>query len=405
MLRRGCARRPGSAREDVLAKFVVGVATAAAMLVVFEGALRVVWRYGGTADFGVTALENRNDPSATRIVLPSSVAAELGSSQRFGVQSNILTYPDRRLLFRVRPNPTLAPVYCYEGIDADGFRTGGALDTFRRRPRSSAARVLVLGDSCAFGWDICRLDQTVGPQLATVLREHGRSAAVVSLAQPGYSTAQGLLLFRRWFPELRPDFVVLYFGWNDRYPAPGLTDTQLLRLVPVAGSSWAQSVMSSALYKTFAWIVSPVLARSRERARGEHVRVPLEESAANVKAMTEAANAAGARVVIVMPAHGPQFSHKDLIIDGFNHAVGDAVAGEAALVRLPAMETGTADAAGYFTRDGYHPNPRGARYVAERIAAAMDGGSDDGVAAAVEHAAADVPERSGPVVATGGPSS
>ena len=122
------------------------------------------------------------------------------------------------------------------------------MEKLRNREGSGTLRVLLLGDSCAFGWDICRFDLTIGAQLQGLLTGEGGRAEVINLAQPGYSTAQGLLLFRQWFPELRPDFVVLYFGWNDRFPTLGLTDAQILRLMPIAASPWAQALMHTALY-------------------------------------------------------------------------------------------------------------------------------------------------------------
>ena len=355
---------------------LIGMAIAGAMLLSLETGLRLVWRYAGTEASSVTSLENHNDPSATRIVLPSRVVEELGTSQRFGVQSNILTFPDPHLIFRVRPNPTNAPVYCYEGIDGQGFRTGG-LEHLGERARNGGIRILLLGDSCAFGWNICRFDQTIGSQLQSFLAKDGRSVEVINLAQPGYSTAQGLLLFRHWFPVLRPDFVVTYFGWNDLFPTRGLTDSQILRLLPIAASPWAQALMRTALFKTFAWAASRLLPNPRESSNAApttaRFRVPLEESVANVRAMIEESKAGGASVLIVVAAYGQQFSHHELRIDAYNQAIREAVGTDAALVPLPAMHVESPDAAGYFVRDGYHPNARGTHYIAETIAAVIRG--------------------------------
>jgi lysophospholipase L1-like esterase len=368
-------RSPGEGSGGrVLWNLLLGLWTAGVMLCALELALRLVWSYADSPASVVTALENRSDPTAKRILLPTGLVDKFGSSQRYGVQSNVLTYPDSRLLFHVRPNPTGQPVYGYEGIDGQGYRTGGLLER-RRRMRTGTFRVLLLGDSCAFGWGIYPFEQTIGPQLEQLLATDRGRPEVINLAQPGYSTAQGLLLFRYWFPELRPDFVVLYFGWNDVFPTLGMTDTEILRLIPVAASPLAQGMMKTALYKTFAWVASPSPLQQPEppsvSPTPTHIRVPLDESVANVRAMIDASNAAGARVLIIVPGHGLQFRHRELHIDAFNRAIATSLHGNATLVPLPAMEAGDYRAASYFTGDGFHPSARGARYIADALAAAI----------------------------------
>jgi lysophospholipase L1-like esterase len=374
MLRAKLRRLGEASGGAVLWNLLLGLCTAGVMLLGLEFALRLVWSFADPRTSVVTALENKADPSAKRILLPTRFVDQLGSSQRYALQSNVLTYPDSRLLFHVRPNPTGQPVYCYEGIDAQGYRTAGLLER-QGRMKTRAVRILLLGDSCAFGWGICPFEQTIGAQLEHILATDRDKAEVINLAQPGYSTAQGLLLFRYWFPELRPDFVVLYFGWNDVFPTLGMTDTEVLRVMPIAASPLAQRMMKTALYKTFAWVASASHLEPRdppaESPTATRVRVPLDESIANVRAMIEASNAVGARVLIIVPPHGVQFRHRELDIDNFNRAIAASLHGNATLVTLPNMETGDYEAASYFTRDGFHPNARGAHYIADALAAAI----------------------------------
>jgi lysophospholipase L1-like esterase len=300
-------RRFGASRGSILAKLVLGVVVAAIMAGCLEAVLRAAWWLSGSHIEVVSTLQNRNDPSEKHFVLPASVAKQLGTSQRFGVESNVLTYPDRDLLFHVRPNPAKADVYCYEGIDRFGYRNRDALQTLRSRPRLGTTRVLLLGDSCAFGWGICRFDETLGFQLEKLIGAPTHRAQIINLAQPGYSTEQGLRLFRRWFPKVRPDFVILYFGWNDLFPTPGLTDAEVLRLLPLTQSAPMRALMGTALYRTLAFGLSRMVEPSVAPGTSHRSRVPLEQSGANMRAMVEESRAGGAGVYIVVPPRGPQF--------------------------------------------------------------------------------------------------
>lgn len=89
-------------------------------------------------------------------------------------------------------------------INAQGFRGDDwELDT-------DARRVLVLGDSFAFGWGV-EADET----FAALVDDAAPELAVFNAAVSGYGTDQQRLLLERLVPELRPDLVVLVFCWND----------------------------------------------------------------------------------------------------------------------------------------------------------------------------------------------
>ena len=93
-----------------------------------------------------------------------------------------------------------------------GFRAA-PLETFARRP---GLKVLVLGPSSAFGWGV-RDEETYAARLETILQgePNHRQAAVFNAGQIGYSSWQGLKLFRAELRPLKPGVVLIAYGVND----------------------------------------------------------------------------------------------------------------------------------------------------------------------------------------------
>ncbi|MEE3329663.1 MAG: GDSL-type esterase/lipase family protein [Myxococcota bacterium] len=92
------------------------------------------------------------------------------------------------------------------------------LDSLRSAPiRSSAPglRVLALGDSCTFGLGVD--DSATWPaQLQGMLESQGVDAEVINAGVPGYTAFQGLRWLETQGLALKPDVLVVIFGFNDR---------------------------------------------------------------------------------------------------------------------------------------------------------------------------------------------
>ena len=91
-------------------------------------------------------------------------------------------------------------------------------------PEPSSLRVVAMGDSCTF------FGSPPYPEgLEAELRTRGIDAEVFSASVPGYSSHQG----RRWFDleiaGYEPDWVTVYYGWNDHWLATRATDAELGR--------------------------------------------------------------------------------------------------------------------------------------------------------------------------------
>jgi hypothetical protein len=152
---------------------------------------------------------------------------------------------DAELGWRYRPSSRLrhrtAEFDVEIGINAEGFR-GAEWDA-----RAGRRRVLVLGDSFAFGWGVAD-DECAAARLARARPQW----QVLNAAVSGYGPDQELLLLERLLPRVEPDAVAVVFCDNDvleatletaygrRKPRFELTDGELRpRGLPVP-ESWLE---------------------------------------------------------------------------------------------------------------------------------------------------------------------
>ena len=100
-------------------------------------------------------------------------------------------------------------------INNVGFR-GQDIDT----SRATTPRILILGDSYAFGAGVGE-EET----LAAVIKKHlaAQQPEVINAGVPGYGIFQTAVLLKRWIPILRPDVVVLIFPIGDILRQPFAT--------------------------------------------------------------------------------------------------------------------------------------------------------------------------------------
>ncbi len=142
---------------------------------------------------------------------------------RFFVVNRALDYPDvflrdKQLFWRLKKDQTVTSNF-FEGrtyrINSFGLR-GKEISKEKNKPR-----IVTLGNSCTFGW---RIDSnlTYTAKLEKLL-EH--KYEIINAGIPGYSSYQGKSFFETELVKLKPDYVLILFGWNDHWAAAnGIAD-------------------------------------------------------------------------------------------------------------------------------------------------------------------------------------
>jgi lysophospholipase L1-like esterase len=185
-------------------------------------------------------------------------------------------------------------------------------------------RLVVLGDSIAYGTGAARADDTLGARLASVLREDGFDADLHVLAVPGAVSAQLAAQVRRAEP-LDADLAVIVIGAND-------------------------------------------LARF----------VPPEHAAADLAAAVSALRAAGTDVVVVPapdmssipfvpPAFRPLVQAASAQLQGHQALAAEAAGGTVAGVSAEVGRAFASDPA-MFSADRFHPSSAGYAQIAAAVA-------------------------------------
>jgi hypothetical protein len=122
--------------------------------------------------------------------------------------------PDGRLGFGLRPGVRVRHADREFSVTVS-VNTLGGRGPERPGPKPpGTARILLLGDSFAFGWGV-EQEETFGAWLGRILSERGGPVDVLSAAVPGWSTDQHYLYLRGQGLALDPDLILLATGEND----------------------------------------------------------------------------------------------------------------------------------------------------------------------------------------------
>ncbi len=265
-------------------------------------------------------------------------------------------------------------------FDALGLRVAEADVGRAPPPKGDARRVLLLGDSVAFGYGL-EHEETVARAL-----ERTGGLEVLNAGVEGHGPEQSARLLARLAPALRPDVALLLLCLRNDLGVPPLDPLAVARdLAPadaLAAGLLDRSALAYALARlrrrreVAAWREAPPPgAPVAFRTPAEVAALPAAERATlfvelgrHLRAFRDAALAAGAApVVAVCP-------EVDLLEGRVPRAlVVDPVLAEAAAAGLPAVDLLPLRPA-LREKDGVHPTPEGAARIAAALEPAVRGG-------------------------------
>lgn len=337
--------------KKFLVNAAAGLLTALTLLVLLELGLRFF------SPWERSWAKTEGSPQAFR--LNAFMRSRLAETVRSNAEQNQLLSADPELLFRGRPNPTGAVIQCHEGINSRGFRgpewTG----------KAGGLRILVLGDSCAYGFQICESKRTIAAVLDRVLRRNRVPAEIYNLSVPGYSTTQARIVFEKWKDIIKPQAVIFYLGWNDLWPSPFFTDLESIGLLRELSGERLDMLRTLSIYRHLESLF--ILFRGKDKALPGHkgtTRVSMAEGKENWRKLLEGASAVGAKSYVIPPPYFSGAPRSLEFMGPYQKFLEENLAKQADIILLQDKM----DSAGYFQRDGFHPNAEGAALIAQELA-------------------------------------
>lgn len=300
-----------------------------------------------------------------KLGLPAYAASNIPSTIKYTLRENELSHPDAGLLFHVQQNPSGEPIQGYTGINALGFR-GNVYDP--NLHSDDQTKVMILGDSCAFGWGILDYRLTFQSILEERLDEQSGEFKVYNFSQPGYSSSQGKVVFDRWFSLVNPDLLIIYFGWNDIWETPLLTDNQYLNLLRFAHAAPLKWIQKTHTYLAFESLYQMYIKQpaSQHAKINKNVRVPMEDAIANFKTFVTAASEHNTEIILILPPVSNRAPRLSGILS-YNNKIRDEFYKDAMVLNLKDMDYDSPNSYGFFFPDGFHPNNEGAKYIASQL--------------------------------------
>jgi lysophospholipase L1-like esterase len=326
-----------------------------------------------------TRLTMSHVSSLDLFVITSQQKAQVANAKQSGIFEG-----DPLLLWRLKPNLDHA-VWDFTILSTNSAHLRSQNSSDVLKPKSPGAlRIVCLGDSVTFGFRVpvvwpdkpTEYDPTWLP-FPMLLEQQLKSAnpekqiEVIDMAVPGYTSHQGLAWLRRDIDSLKPDLIVVSFGWNDA-SLSDIPDREAIKTSwPAVGARWLVD-HSQAFAHATRWLRNRQqrdagVQSQRPRPRP---RVSQDEYLNNLFAIEELARANGAAVIVMAAPyrdHSSEAPEADFMWQ-YRSALGNAMRQR----QVPFLEIRELTEAAYPANEGWfgeriHPNHMGHRLIASEL--------------------------------------
>jgi lysophospholipase L1-like esterase len=326
-----------------------------------------------------TRLTMSHVSSLELFVVTTQQKAQISDAKQAGIFEG-----DPLLLWRLKPNLNRA-VWDFTVLSTNSqhLRSRNSTDTLAPK-QPGAIRIVCLGDSVTFGFRVpvvwpdkpTQYDPEWVPfsmLLEKQLKEANpdRQIDVVNMAVPGYTSQQGLAWLRRDLDRLKPDLLVVSFGWNDASLSDVPDRAAVNTSWPAFGTRWLID-HSQAFAHATRWLRSRQLdEKNPPPSRGRpQARVSQEEYLANLLGIEQLARQHGAAVIVMAAPyrdHSSEAPEADLMLQ-YRIALGTTMRQR----KIPFLEIRELTEDAFPSNEGWfgeriHPNHMGHRLVASEL--------------------------------------
>lgn len=181
---------------------------------------------------------------------------------------------------------------------------------FSLEKEEGTIRIVILGDTILFGMGLDE-KETLARQLARHLEGKRSRIEVIDMSVPSYTSFQGLGLASHYFPDLKPDIVVIGYGFNDA-TLVNFTEAEILASIPKAQRVLNRLNKVLGWSYLFQWIRNKAKSEETRKAfaptkfagtQGKEVkaRVPPKDFDFNIRDIIRYTRSAGGEVILVDP--------------------------------------------------------------------------------------------------------
>jgi lysophospholipase L1-like esterase len=187
----------------------------------------------------------------------------------------ILLQPTPTLLWELKPNQNR---YTYRGrfpvsINSKGFRG----PEFTLRKGRKIFRILALGDSCTFGWDI-DFNNTYTQKLNRMINSfYPKKVEVINLGIPGYDLSQMIMLLKLKGLDYQPDLILVPSSINDRFNQQALSRTLAAKNKTLRHVRLVNIASHFALFHLYAYIKQSWMVNILRGEENEDINTSLAE--------------------------------------------------------------------------------------------------------------------------------